>query len=349
MTSLVFRATRPPITTAGIIFLLLLAISMLIGCQPKARHYTLSGPTMGTTYHITLVSTQEPSPDLSDRIEQRLQGIDRQMSTYREDSEISRFNSPEQNDWFAISEDFARVMQQSIELSALTQGAFDPTVKQLVELWGFGASAESHHIPTTSEIETLLTHTGMDKLQLQDNRLHKSDPAVQIDLSAIAKGYAVDAITDVIADCGYSSYLVEIGGEVRAGGRRHDGTAWKIAVQQPDGNSESINRIIPLDHQSVATSGDYRNFFERDGKRYSHVIDPATGYPPDNTIASVTVISDMCTRADALATALMVMPLQQGLEFAREQGLPVYFILRHGRKFETRYSPAFQKLLETST
>ncbi len=299
---------------------------------------------MGTTYSITLVTTEAPPPALEAHIKNRLTSLNRQMSTYVHDSEISRINNSRDNVCYSLSDDFATVMQQAVEVSKLTGGAFDPGLKPLIDLWGFGNQGDKQKIPSPEAIETLLDARQVPAFELKERRLHKFDPALELDLSAIAKGYAVDVLAGIVAQSGYHNYLVEIGGEVRARGHRPDGQAWKVAIQQPDHLNGDIHRVISLHNQSVATSGDYQNYFEVDGVRYAHVIDPFTGYPPDNHIASVTVITDQCMRADALATALMVMDLQTGLALADQLDLAVYYILRNAGGYQTRSSAAFKRL-----
>jgi len=272
------------------------------------------------------------------------------MSTYLDDSEITRFNQSSGTEWYTMSPDFAVVMQQAIEVSELTDGAFDPGLNSLIDLWGFGAPFSEQEIPSSEAIETLLKSKSAKNpaFELQERRLRKLNPSLKLNLSAIAKGYAVDVLADTVAQSGYENYLIEIGGEVRARGRRPDGKTWKIAIQQPDNLAGDINRVISLNDQSVATSGDYRNYFEVNGIRYSHVIDPSTGYPPDNNIASVTVLAANCIRSDALATALMVMDLELGLALADQQNLAVYYILRKPEGYETRSSTAYKALYPDS-
>lgn len=326
------------------LFSLVLIAQFLSACESRPRHYVISGSTMGTEYHITVAASQPPSESLGIEISQRLESINQQMSTYRNDSEISRFNQAEKIDEFTVSTDFATVMQRAIELSVLTKGAFNPALKPLIDRWGFGARPALQELPPPHIIEKLLRHSDFQQVELQDNRLRKLDAELELDLSAIAKGYAVDVLSDTLRQAGFDHHLVEIGGEVRAHGQRFDGQSWKVAIQQPDDPSASVNQVIALQQQAIATSGDYRNFVEIDGKRYAHIIDPKTGYPPDNGIASVSVITTNCMQADVLATALMVMDLQQGLAFAEQQNLAVFYILRNPTGFDTRASAAFQRL-----
>jgi len=319
---------------------------LLNACEPTQHQHVLTGQTMGTTYSITLATTEEPPHALQEHIKNRLLSLNRQMSTYLDDSEISRFNNSRGTEWYTLSSDFAAVMKHATEISQLSDGAFDPGLESLIDLWGFGDQFSEQKIPPPETIETLLKSYKKPAFELQDRRLRKLDPSFELNLSAIAKGYAVDVLADIVAQSGYENYLIEIGGEVRARGTRPDGKIWKVAIQQPDNQAGDINRIISLNNQSIATSGDYRNYFEVDGIRYSHVIDPSTGYPPDNNIASVTVLAENCIHADALATALMVMGKERGLEFAQREELAVQFILRKEDSYEAFTSPAFQYFIQ---
>ena len=327
---------------------LILASSLLItACEPALQHYVISGPTMGTQYHVTVVAKQPPDDTLTVKLAQRLEAINQQMSTYRSDTEISRFNRAATTDFLPVSKDFAEVLQRSFEFFKQTGGAFNPALKPLIDRWGFGETTTIDQLPPEHEIRALLQHTDFLQMELNDNQLHKLDPYLQIDLSAIAKGYAVDVLSDSLIQAGYQHHLVEIGGEVRARGQRFDGAPWKVAIQRPDNPSATVQQVVTLKHQAIATSGDYRNFVEIGGKRYAHVIDPVTGYPPNNNIASVSVITPLCIEADALATALMIWDLDQGLAFAEQQDLAVFYILRNSTGFSSRASSAFQKLSET--
>ncbi len=334
---------RRLVTVLGLVSFLLVS-----ACNPVPRHYVISGSTMGTQYHVTVVAKQPPDDRLIHSLDNDLETINRQMSTYQEDTEISRFNRATSTDFMPISTGFSEVLRQSFDFFQLTQGAFNPALKPLIERWGFSHETLSiDQLPPAHEIQALLKHTDFKRVELDDHQLRKLDPRLQIDLSAIAKGYAVDVLSNNLAQAGYQHHLVEIGGEVRARGHRSDGTPWKVAIQRPDNPSSAIQQVLALRNQAIATSGDYRNFVEIDGKRYSHVIDPETGYPPDNFIASVSVITSDCIEADALATALMVWSLEQGLQFAERHDLAVFYILRNATGFSTRASSAFQKLTDT--
>ena len=291
-------------------------VLLLIGCGGK-KEVLLTGRTMGTTYHVkAVVGSFYDEADLQVKIEKRLAEINSSMSTYQADSEISRFNA--QGDVgapFPISNGFLSVMQVGQRLYGLSQGAWDPTVKPLVDLWGFGKNAGAR-IPSADEIAQALSQMGFDSIEMSDpGVLIKHRAGVTLDLSSIAKGFGVDQIAQILRVDKVADFLVEIGGEVVASGVRLDGAHWKVGINRPQPTAafNAVYKVLKLHNQALATSGDYRNFFEIDGVRYSHVIDPRTGYPVSNGVVSVSIIADTCTLADGLATAVMVMGPNQGL------------------------------------
>lgn len=298
--------------------LLAMALTLSNGCS-RSREIRLTGRTMGTTYHIKVLAEPSYRPDkLQERVAWRLEQINRSMSTFRPDSEISRFNKlTDTQKTLKVSEDFWRVLETARSVYALTRGAWDGTVYPLINLWGFTNGRPPAHLPSRSRIAVILPQVGFHHIRmLPGRRLQKDDPRVQLDLASIAKGYGVDCIAALIRAEGFSDFLVEIGGEVVASGRRRDGQPWQVGVSRPEpGDSpDDVYRVLALTNSSLATSGDYRNFFEIDGRLYSHVIDPRTGYPVNNGVVSVSVITPTCTLADGLATGIMVMGPQKGLD-----------------------------------
>jgi thiamine biosynthesis lipoprotein len=283
------------------------------------KEVLFSGRTMGTTYHIKIVTTQKQTPDkLHEQIEAKLAAINRSMSTYIADSEISRFNRlDDPSRTMMISDDFMNVMLVARQLHELTDGAWDGTIKPVLNLWGFGKSGQPRNVPSEVDIRQQLERIGFDQIMITPATKHlgKVRSDVTLDLASIAKGYAVDVLAALIRQDGYRDFLVEIGGEVYAGGVRIDGKPWRVGVNRPDKNAaiDNVYKIVPLSNQALATSGDYRNFFEFQGRRYSHVIDPRTGYPVQNGIVSVSIIAPNCTLADGLATAVMVMGHKKGM------------------------------------
>ena len=288
------------------------------GCEGQREHL-IQGPTMGTTYHVKVVTGYfQAISGLKEKIDRRLEEINQSMSTYIEDSEISRFNNYQQvGKRFKIFEDFYRVMKTAQAIYRLSDGAWDGTVNPLVDLWGFGRAGPKNKVPMEYEISALLSDIGFENIDvLEPGFLVKKRAAVTLDLSSIAKGYGVDQVADTIRKEGFQNYLVEIGGEVFASGYRKDGKLWHIGINRPqtDAAFDDVYKVVSLNNKGFATSGDYRNFFVIDGVRYSHVIDSRTGYPVANGVAAVSIIADTCTFADGLATAIMVMGAEKGLD-----------------------------------
>ena len=291
-------------------------IGLLNGCSLK-KETQFSGKTMGTTYHIKVVTNYfaKVSP-LEKKIELCLEGINHSMSTYEKDSEISRFNSIKDIARpFHVTKDFYAVMQTARKIFKLTAGAWDGTVDPLVNLWGFGRSGTKVKAPAKSEIESKLSHVGFNQIEFLPNQnLKKRKLAVTLDLASIAKGYGVDKVSELLLKNKISNFIVEIGGEVYASGRRKDGQKWRVGINEPriDAPVDAVYTTVALESKGLATSGDYRNFIEIDGKRYSHIIDPKTGWPVDNGVASVSILADTCVLADGLATAILVMGAKKG-------------------------------------
>jgi thiamine biosynthesis lipoprotein len=291
---------------------------MSFGCEAKKEHL-IQGRTMGTTYNIKVVTGYfQGVSGLKEKIEKRLNEINQSMSTYIKDSEISRFNDlGRAGVKFKISDDFFQVAQVGQKVYQLSEGAWDATVNPLVDLWGFGRAERETKIPPKSKIEALLPSIGFENIEIiTPGYLIKKHASVTLDLSSIAKGYGVDQVAAVIRKQGFKNYLVEIGGEVFASGLRKDGKQWRVGINRPqkDAAVNDVYQVVDLQNRAFATSGDYRIFFEVNGIRYSHVIDPKTGYPVSNGVVSVSILADTCMFADALATAIMVMGLEKGLD-----------------------------------
>ncbi len=289
----------------------------LTGCEGRREH-TFSGRTMGTTYHVTVVTGRFGSVDgLQPKIDRRLDEVNRSMSPYLADSEISRFNRfAEAGREFPVSPDFLKVMKTAAQIFRLSDGAWDGTVNPLVDLWGFGRAGRVGTPPSAEKIAALLGDTGFEKIEIRDDgALVKRQASVTLDLSSIAKGFGVDAVAEVVRGAGWAEFLVEIGGEVAAAGRRADGGRWRVGINRPkaDARPDEVYRVVTLENRAFATSGDYRQFFVAGGVRYSHVIDPRTGYPVTNRVVSASVVAADCTLADGLATAVMVMGAEKGL------------------------------------
>ena len=343
-------AKNPKITSLGQATLFaswrcifVLVIIALYGCSNKPEVLTISGTKMGTSYHITVIADQLPPDDLEQQIDQLLAKVDNSMSTYKKDSEISQFNRLPVGQTMAISQEFAEVVKISRQIWQLSNGAFDPTIGPLVDLWGFGPDERHESIPSSKTIELTKAQIGFDSVVLDEYKLSKTK-AVSIDLSAVAKGYAVDRVADLLEMLALPDYLVEIGGEIRVSGFNADGVAWRIAMEQPQLFAE-VDRVINITDIAVATSGDYRNYFEKDGVRYSHTIDPVTGRPIVHNLASVTVLTQSCAEADAWATAFSVLGVEQSLNLAEQLDIALYMLVRKNEQFVPRTSEAFNLFL----
>jgi thiamine biosynthesis lipoprotein len=322
--------------------------AILAACSPGPEQQValLQGSTMGTGYSIQIPFPAESvtAAALHREIEVTLERINGQMSTYLEDSELSRFNADRSTDWFPVSAELAGLVGEALQVSELTGGAFDPTVGPLVNLWGFGPHEDARSVPTDREIEAAAKRVGFDKLSVREEppALKKSVAGLYLDLSAMAKGYGVDRIAGLLDAAGIGNYLVEIGGEVRGRGHNRHGRPWRIAVERPDVRGRAVHRVLELRDGGMATSGDYRNFFERDGTRYSHTIDPETGRPVTHALASVTVLAPDAARADALATAFMVLGPDAGMALADSLSLSALFIVRSESGFADLATAALQ-------
>jgi thiamine biosynthesis lipoprotein len=328
-------------------FWILLAVG-LAGCGRSVGTVKLAGATMGTTWHVTYVpDTAAPGEDaILAAIESELDAVNESMSTYRPDSEISRFNRAPIETWVDVSPPFFQVLSTALEVGQGSGGAYDVTVGPLVDLWGFGPGAGVDRIPGPDEIEAALATVGLDLLRIDPEATRvKKRVAVHLDFSSLAKGYAVDRIAGALAEREIHRYLVEVGGEMRLGGLSGRGDLWRVAIEQPDSGNRGMAVAIELTDTAVATSGDYRNYFEIDGRRFSHSIDPRTGRPVDHDLVSVTVVHPSAMVADAWATALTVMGFQRAVAVAEERDLAVYFIRRDGEEFEHSHTEAFGRYL----
>ena len=330
----------------------LLLLALTCGCQQgeTSDRLLLSGQTMGTTWSLNMVSGS-PGTDsavLKQLLQARLDQINGLMSTYDPESELSRFNNLASTDWYPVSEDTARVIEVSQEISALSGGAFDISIGPLVELWGFGAAERREKIPTEEQISNNLARVGYNNIHLRrrPTAIRKQIPGLQIDLSAVAKGYAVDALAKILEQQGVNNYLLEIGGELKISGHRGDDRPWQIAIEKPLEDLRDVAAIFPLTNTALATSGNYRNFYVEEGQRYSHTIDPVSGKPIRHRLASVTVLARSCARADALATALMVLGEEKGRQFCEKNQIAAYLLI-HDKTSTTVYaSSAFERFLQ---
>lgn len=332
----------------------MVAMVAMAGCVAPPPLETLQGRTMGTTWSVKLV---RPAGLTRQRLQQGIQDeVDRvvaQMSTYEADSDLSRFNRAPAGTWHTLPDEFFGVLSHALALAADTGGAFDPTVGPLVDLWGFGPGKQQRRVPSDADIAAARARVGWQRVQLDDTSKRAFQPGgVQVDLSAVAKGFGTDQVARALERMGVAHYLVDISGELRAHGRRPDGSDWQVAIEKPGAAAGSVDRpdqverIVVLRDRAIATSGDYRHFFEDGGRVYSHHIDPRSGQPVAHRIASVTTIAADCMHADSIGTAIMVLGPEQGMAYAAEHGLAVLLILHDGQDFEERISPAFADLMQ---
>lgn len=310
------------------IFLSSVAVLILSTCcRPEVNRF--AGSALGTVYSVSY--TGNPSADLQEKTDSVLHIIDGEFSVFDTVSMLSRINRGED---FDLNDDFIRVLGRSLEISRMTGGAFDCTLQPLVELWGFGRRA-GKHVVSQEQLDSVMQYVGCDLIAIDGNRLIRRDPRVQLNFNAIAKGYAADRIASLLVHNGYSDFVVEVGGEVVTRGTKN-GKAWKIGIQVPtetaDGAEESFY-ALELRDRAIATSGNYRSYFEEDGRRYAHILNPATGRPEQTALLSVTVVAADCMTADACATAFMVMGMEQAMQLADSMpDLEIYFIYDdHGR------------------
>lgn len=315
---------------------------------------TLRGATMGTTWSVVYNAEAPalPAERIQGMIEAQLAAINQALSTYIDDSEISRINRGTGSAGagglheVTLSPAFATVLSRALQISAATGGAYDVTVGPLVDLWGFGRGAVQDRVPAPEEIESAREDVGYGQLVWDAPTRQLTKPgSVRIDLSSIAKGFAVDKVATVVESAGISSYLVEIGGELRSAGERPGGGPWRLAIESPGAERTGVIGALAVNDAAVATSGDYRNYFEIDGVRYSHLVDPRSGYPVTHDLVSVTVVHDDCMTADAWATALIVLGRTEALAVAEAQGLAAYLVAREGGELAVEYTDAFTRYL----
>ncbi|KGJ06524.1 thiamine biosynthesis lipoprotein [Paracoccus halophilus] len=334
----------------------LLGLALLLAaCKSEPARLELAGQTMGTTYSIVALDLEAKlDPDrVQAAVEATLERVNAGMSNWDPASEISRFNAQDSTDPVGISGELAEVMAAADRVHRLSEGQFDVTLGPLIELWGFGSRTPDTPQPDDRAIAAAMALVGQDRMLVLDAggspaTLAKTQPGVDVYLAAIAKGYGVDAVAVTLRDLGLSDYLVEIGGEVVAAGRNPEGAPWRIGIERPDTAGRSVQQVVGLSDMGMATSGDYRNYFERDGVRYSHIIDARTGRPVSHATASVTVLAESAMMADAWATALLALGRERGMRIAEAQDLAVLFIARDAQAgdngFVTTTSARFRDL-----
>lgn len=309
----------------------------------------IKGETMGTSYRVSVVVpvyiswTREFRDELlKNKIDEELARVNALMSTYAPNSELSRLNKHQSEEPFPISADTAKTLRLALEIAQKTDGAYDPTVGPLVNLWRFGPEDRPEKVPSDEEIAAAKARVGWDKIKIIEQpgadsqpqyAVVKSDPNVYIDLSSVAKGFGVDCVAELLTQNRYKDFLVDVGGELRSSGKNVAGKDWSVGISNPALMNASLAKTVSLSDKAIATSGDYLNFYELDGVRYSHIIDTQTGRPITHKTASVSVIDDSCMTADAWATALLALGAEKGKPLAKENGLHVIFLVRDGEEF----------------
>ena len=307
---------------------------------------SLAGKTMGTTYSVKYVAGPQQaltSEQMQTEIDSLLVNINQLMSTYIPDSELSLLNQAPAHTPIQLSPETSHVLEEAIRLHKLSQGMLDVTVGPLVNLWGFGPDAKPDITPTKEQLQAIRPFVGIDKFTYQNNQIIKLNDKVYIDLSTVAKGYAVDRIAEFLSSNGINHYLVEIGGEMRVAGTKPNAENWYIAIEKPISGERAIQRIITIGDNAIASSGDYRNYYEENGIRYSHLIDPKTGWPIQHKLVAVTVIAKTSLEADGLATALIVMGAENGIALAEENDIAALFITKKDGEFIEYQSTQFQQ------
>ncbi|MEO7916395.1 MAG: FAD:protein FMN transferase [Dokdonella sp.] len=340
----------------------MLVASALLGCSnsPQQASTILRGSTMGTTWSVTLASKPyaaigEPRQlEIRAGIQRQLDRIVDQMSTWKPDSDLSRYNAADAGTWIPLESEFLAVLGQALDLARDSDGAYDPTVGPLVNLWGFGPDGSRNEPPPAEQIQVARLRVGWQRVMLDRTGSRVLQPGgVFLDLSSIAKGYAADRVSDYLLEQGYADSLVEIGGDLRVRGHRADGGGWRVALERPFSGAEEFalqsNPPAPSDAMAVleltghglATSGDYRHRFEKAGREYSHHIDPRSGYPVEPAIAAVSVVATTCAEADPLGTTLIVMGLEAGMRWATDRRVAAVFLIRDGNSYRRVMTPAF--------
>jgi len=325
-------------------------VGILSGCGNGDSLERFDGPTMGSSYSIQYVRHAGlPAPaEVRVQVEKILSDVDRQMSTYRSDSDIERFNNLPANHCQTMPAPILELVRVGERLSLQSDGSYDLTVEPLLNLWGFGPQAREEKVPSAEALAEVQQRVGHNHLRIEGDQLCK-DAAVEVDFNSIAAGYAVDTIAAELEALGIHDYLAEATGELKAVGKKLDGSPWRIALEEPRDDQQVAERIIAVDGYGVSTSGDYRNYFEQGGRRYSHTFDARTGTPVLHTLASVTVIHPSALMADGLSTLLLILGPERGWDYAQTHDIAAFFVIRADTGFVTRTNQAFERLAGEKT
>ncbi|AVY98342.1 FAD:protein FMN transferase ApbE [Lelliottia sp. WB101] len=339
---------------AGILasfFLLAACDSSTPSVKPAAPAATvLEGKTMGTFWRVSIMNVDARRADeLRGKIQSQLDADDQLLSTYKNDSALMRFNLSNSTSLWPVSEAMADIVTEALHIGYKTNGAMDITVGPLVNLWGFGPTKQPEKIPDQAQIDDARARTGLQHLtvinQYGQQYLQKDIPDLFVDLSTVGEGYAADHLAALMTQEGISRYLVSVGGALVSRGLNASDKPWRVAIQKPTDTQNAVQAVVDINGHGISTSGSYRNYYELDGKRLSHVIDPQTGRPIEHNLVSVTVIAPTALEADTWDTGLMVLGPEKAKEVVRQEGLAVYMITREGETFKTWMSPQFQSFL----
>lgn len=335
------------------IWLALIGLAFFVSCSDKNSlpdEHILYGNTMGTTYSIKMVVSKDrlEKSQLADSVKVELEQVNYALSTYLDSSELSRLNKSRVLSPIQISDELKTVLLEAKRLGNMTDGALDVTVGPLVNLWGFGPDKRVTHAPKQSDIAERLEKTGIELFTVSGNSVSKREPSLYIDLSSIGKGYGVDRLANLLERNGIHNYLVEVGGEIRVSGKKLNGGDWRIAIEKPLSNQRTIQRLIIPKNNGIATSGDYRNYFEEDGFRYSHIIDPNTGYPIKHRLVSVTIIHPSAMTADGLATAISILGPEKGFDVVKQHQIAAMLIVKTDNGFEELITEPFRQYIDSS-
>lgn len=339
------RALLRPLAATALVVL----AAGLVACGRSPATLEVDGPTMGTYYSVKVANPPVglTGEELQRGVAAALDEVIAEISTYDAASELSRLNRNPDTDWVAVSPQLHRLLAAGLELSELTAGAFDVTVGPLVNLWGFGPEINEESVPSPEAVAAALERVGhrMIALRADPPAVRRARGDLYIDLSALGEGWGADRVAEHLESRGVTDYMVAVAGSIRMKGRNGEGAPWRIAVEEPTPGRRAVHRILAVTDAGLSTSGDYRNFFEEGGRRYSHHIDPRTGAPVRHSLASVTVVSDTATEADGLATALLLLGEKKGPALAAAEGIAAYFIVRTDEGFEVTATPDFERFL----
>jgi len=332
---------------------MLIAVLLLGGCngpqQAAPGPVVFDGLTMATTYTVKItVPLPVERAQLAAGIAAVLDDVDGRMSTYKPDSELSRLNANPAQDWLPVSKPLADILGVALDISRVTDGAYDITVGPLVNLWGFGPGDTPRQAPDEATLADVRRRVGYQFIELDTHTpaVRKHAAGLYLDLSSIAQGFGSDAVGSYLSARGIRNFMVDVSGEILARGVNGAGEPWHIGIERPVATGGTIERVLVLRDMAMATSGDYRNYFEQGGIRYSHLIDPASGRPINHRLASVSVLATTTTRADGLATALMILGPDRGYALAMREKLPALFIMRTDSGFEDRWTPFLEPFLQ---